>query len=66
MEKYSIITIDKAVGLTGKCLCCNSIMEIVCALNDYNKKMVQIILFKRNINSIQQKVVQIAIYQNLW
>lgn len=34
MEKYSIITIDKAVGLTGKC----SIMEIICALNDYNKK----------------------------
>lgn len=38
MEKYSKITIDKAVGLTGKCLCCNSIKEIICALNDYNKK----------------------------
>ena len=38
MEKYPKITIDKAVGLTGKCLCCNSITEIICALNDYNKK----------------------------
>ena len=40
MKKYSKITIDKAVGLTGKCLCCNSIMEIISSLNDYNKKNV--------------------------
>ena len=38
MEKYSKITIDKAVQLTQKCLCCNSITEIEEALNSYNKK----------------------------
>lgn len=38
MEKYSKITIDQAVEVTGQCLCCNSVMEIVCSLNDYNKK----------------------------
>lgn len=42
MEKYSKITIDKAVQLTEKCICCNSITEIEEALNSYNKKMVQI------------------------
>lgn len=39
MEKtYSKITIEKAVQLTDKCLCCNSILEIENALNCYNKK----------------------------
>lgn len=38
MEKYSKITIDKAVQLTEKCICCNSITEIEEALNSYNKK----------------------------
>ena len=39
MEKtYSKITIEKAVQLTDKCLCCNSIREIEEALNSYNKK----------------------------
>ena len=39
MEKtYSKIPIEKAVQLTGKCLCCNSILEIENALNCYNKK----------------------------
>lgn len=39
MEKtYSKIKIEKAVQLTDKCLCCNSILEIENALNCYNKK----------------------------
>lgn len=37
MKKYCKITIEKAVELTGKCLCC-SIMEIISSLNDYNQK----------------------------
>lgn len=38
MEKYSKITIDKAVQLTEKYICFNSITEIEEALNSYNKK----------------------------
>lgn len=61
MEKYSKITIDKAVQLTQKCLCCNSITEIEEALNSYNKKMVLSIQLKLSTSYIQPKIVQIVI-----
>ena len=32
------INIEKAVNITGTCLCCNTIKEIERRLNEYNKK----------------------------
>lgn len=34
----TMISIEKAVNLTGSCLCCNTIQEIQKELEDYNRK----------------------------